>query len=439
MDLALQIRRIIADFQAFDLPALTPRRLSLPSLPGKVDVVTGMRRTGKTWFLFQRIAELEAAGVPRSRILYLNFDDERLRPISMEHLDLIPEAFYLRQPESVGQECWFFLDEIQDVPGWELFVRRLVDQQPGRSLRVVLSGSSARLLGREIATSLRGRALASELLPFSYPEFLRHRGVEVPDQWPVDLGQRARLAHHLEGYFQTGGFPEVQGVDARLRSQILQDYVSDVLFRDVVERHGVSNVAALRYLVRRLVRAPATAFSVNRFFNDLKSQGLKVSKDTLHEYLAHLEDAFLLYTVTIHDRSERGRMVNPRKVYLADPALSAAYSYEASQEIGHILENHVYLELRRRGYTVSYVSTSSGFEVDFFAERPGDPPFLVQVCADLNDTEIRRRESRALEAAMRELGVDRGIIVTLREEGLLRLRDHEIHQVPAWQWLVEGD
>lgn len=437
MDISLQIRRIIADFQGLNLPALTPRRLTLPSLPGKVDVVTGMRRTGKTWFLFQKIAELEASGVPRSRILYLNFEDERLRPISTEHLELVPEAFYQRYPNSVGQECWFFLDEIQEVPGWELFVRRLVDQQPERGLRIVLSGSSARLLGREIATSLRGRALASELLPFSFLEFLRHRRVDVPDRWPADIGQRAQLAHHLEQYLQVGGFPEVQGIDIRLRARILQDYVGDVLFRDVVERHGITNVAALRYLVRRLVRAPSTSFSVNRFFNDLKSQGFKVSKDTLHEYLAHLEDAFLLHTVTIHDRSERGRMVNPRKVYLADPALAAAYSFEAAQETGHFLKNFVYLELRRRGYAVSYVNTASGFEVDFIAERPGETPILVQVCAEMTDPDVQRREIRALEKTMREMRMGAGLIVTLHDEGSVRSGDGKILWVPAWRWLVE--
>lgn len=437
MSVIQHMGRIIADFGSFDLPSPTPRRLTLPSLPGKVDVVLGMRRTGKTWYLFQKIAELESVGVPRARILYFNFEDERLRPLVADHLDILHGAFYERNPESVGQECWFFLDEVQEVPGWELFVRRLVDQQPATGLRVVLSGSSARLLGREIATSLRGRSLVSELLPFSFGEYLRHRHVDPPDRWPADLTQRSLLAHHLGQYLQVGGFPEVQSLDVQLRTKVLQNYVGDVLFRDVVERHGVTNVAALRYLVRWLVRAPACAFSVNRFFNDLKSQGFKVSKDTLHEYLAFLEDAYLIYTITIHDRSERGRMVNPRKVYLADPALAGAYSYEAGGNTGHSLENLVFLELRRRGYEVSYVVTRSGYEVDFYATRSAGPPLLVQVCSELSDPGVQIRETRALEAGMQETGVPEGVIVTMREEGEVRAGPGVIRWVPAWRWLIE--
>ncbi|MFH1467393.1 MAG: ATP-binding protein [Pseudomonadota bacterium] len=435
MDTTHRIKQIIADFEVAALPRATRRTLALPSLPGKVDVVVGMRRTGKTWFLFQQIAALEARGVPRSRILYLNFDDERLRPLDASQLQLVPQALYERHPEIVDQETWYFFDEIQDIPGWELFIRRMIDS---RSARVVLSGSSARLLGREIATSLRGRSLSAELLPFSFREYLVHHHIDPPERWPATTQQRALLAHHMGRYLLGGGFPEVQGLDARLRARILQDYVDGVLFRDVVERHEVTNVAALRYLVRRLVKDPAAAFSVNRFFNDLKSQGFRVSKDTLHAYLAHLEDAFLVFPVSIHARSERGRMVNPRKIYLADPALAVAHSFDAGADHGHLLENLVYIELRRRGYEVGYVRTSSGYEVDFLARRAGERPLLVQVCTEMSDPAVVRRELRALEEALREYGLESAVVVTLNEEGRAEVRGHEVLWRPAWEWLVRG-
>lgn len=173
------IDALIADFQERELPRVTPRALALPGLPGKADVVVGMRRSGKTYFLYQQIRDLLARGVDRGRLLYLNFEDERLLPLAAAELSRIPEAFYRRFPASREQLCWFFFDEIQNVPGWETFVRRLLDTE---KVALVLTGSSARLLSREIASSLRGRSLSTEILPFSFAESLRHTGVEPPER-----------------------------------------------------------------------------------------------------------------------------------------------------------------------------------------------------------------------------------------------------------------
>ncbi len=175
-----------------------------------------------------------------------------------------------------------------------------------------------------------------------------------------------------------------------------------VIFRDVVERHGVENLPALRYLERSLLASPAGRFSVSKLFNDLKSQGIKVGKDTLYEYLAHLEDSFLLFTVPVASASVRVRQVNPRKCYPVDPALASALSFRASEDLGHLLETAVYLELRRRGRPLGYVTTRNGYEVDFLAEDSGGSRELIQVCADLEST--RQREFRALEEGMKETG-----------------------------------
>jgi uncharacterized protein len=175
------IDRLIADFQERELPRVTRRDLSLPGLPGKADVVVGMRRSGKTWFVYQQIADRLASGIDRERLLYLNFEDERLLPLTAADLSRIPEAFYRRSPANREQLCWFFFDEIQNAPGWETFIRRLLETE---KVALVLTGSSARLLSREIATSLRGRSLSTEILPFSFAETLRHQGVERPERWP---------------------------------------------------------------------------------------------------------------------------------------------------------------------------------------------------------------------------------------------------------------
>jgi len=431
---AAVIEALIADFQEREIPKVTPRSLSLPSLPGKADVVVGMRRSGKTWFLYQQIGELLTQGIDRSRLLYLNFEDERLLPLETPDLSNTVEAFYRRFPSSREQPCWFFLDEIQNVPGWETFVRRLLDTE---KLSLVLTGSSARLLSREIATSLRGRSLATEILPFSFAEALRHEGLEAPASWPPGARARSLLEHRFERYLETGGFPEVQAIPRDLRVRVLQEYVDVVIFRDVVERHGVENLQALRYLERSLLASPAGRFSVSKLFNDLKSQGVKVGKDTLYENLAQLEDSFLLFTVPIASPSVRVRQVNPRNCYPVDPALSAALSFRAAEDLGHLLETVVYLELRRRGRSLGYVTTRSGCEVDFLAEDSGGSRELVQVCADLEAPSTRQRELRALEEGMKETACEKATVITMREEGSAEVGGRTVRIVPAWRWLLE--
>jgi predicted AAA+ superfamily ATPase len=430
------IERLVADFDPSALPAPTPREITLPGLPTKVDTLVGMRRSGKTWFAYQLIREAVRNGIEPECLLYINFEDERLLPMTAADLREIPEALYRRYPSAQDRKCWFFFDEIQNVPGWEMFVRRLLDSLKAR---IVLTGSSAKLLSREIATSLRGRSLATELLPFSFRELLIHRGVPLPERWPVPERQRSLLSHHLRSYLATGGFPEVVDLEPELRARILIDYVDIVLFRDVVERHGVTNVAALRYLTRCLLRSPAGLFSINKLYNDLRSQGLRVGKDTLYEYLSYLEDAYLLFDVQLHSESERQRMVNPRKCYLVDPALSPAVSFAATSDIGHLLENTVYLELRRRGYTCRYLRTSKGHVVDLLALKPGGKNHLVQVCTDLSASpETRHRELRACVEGVRQLAMNQATIVTLENEENLSLENVEIRVVPAWRWLVEN-
>ena len=427
---------LIADFQERDLPRVTPRDLFLPELPGKADAVVGMRRSGKTYFLYQQIEKRIASGIDRSRLLYVNFEDERLLPLAAADLGRIPEAFYRRFPANREQLCWFFFDEIQNVPGWESFVRRLLDSE---KIALVLTGSSARLLSREIATSLRGRSLSTEILPFSFAESLRHEGMELPERWPPGAKVRSLLENRFERYLKSGGFPEVQAIDPELRVRVLQEYIDVVIFRDVVERHGVDNLPALRYMERSLLASPAGRFSVSKLFNDLKSQGMRVGKDTLYEYLAHLEDSFLLSTITVASPSARVRQVNPRKCYPVDPALPSAVSFRASEDLGHLLETAVYLELRRRGRSMAYVTTQSGYEVDFLAEDLTGNRELVQVCAGLEDPATRQRELRALEEGMKETSCERATLVTLREEDSADVAGRTVRIIPAWRWLLEPE
>ncbi len=422
---------LVVDWTSGEPPAALPRRQQLWSVPGSIDAVVGPRRAGKTWLLHRRARELVAQGVPKDHILYVNFEDERLASLRAEDLGLLLEVHGALHPHTIGQERWLFLDEIHNVPGWDRFVRRLADQA---SLHVAVTGSSARLLSTEIATSLRGRALTTELLPLAFDEFLTFRGVTPPSSMPPDESGRARLAAALREYLMVGGYPSVLTLDDRARRETLGGYVDVAILRDVVERHQVGQVAALRWLVRRLIGSPGGAFSVHKAHADLRSQGLSIGKDTLHELVQHVQDAFLAFLVPIWSESVQVRTAHPRKVYLADHGL--ARSFWVRDQPGHTLENVVYLELRRRGEEIGWWRTDGGFELDFVAVRDGRLQ-LVQVCDDVSDPATLGRELRATAAAMGELEVREATVVTVADHGEHHVPEGTITVVPAWRWLLE--
>jgi hypothetical protein len=413
-------------------PAFTRRDVRLPGVPGKAVAVIGMRRSGKTTFLWQVLTDRLRQGTPREGLLYFNFEDERLAGMGVGDLHLLVEEYYRLHPEwRDRRRALFLLDEIQNVSGWERFVRRLLDTE---QVEVFVSGSSARLLSREVATSMRGRSLEAVVYPFSFREYLRHHGQE-PAQAPDRLPKAARsgLDKRLRDYLVSGGFPEAQAADARDRFELLNNYVDVVLLRDVLERQAVSNPAALRWLVRHLLGSAGGAFSVHKFHGDLRSQHIPVAKDTLHAYLAQLEDAFLIRTVSLGAGSQRRRMVNPRKVYPIDPSLIPVFDRSGRANVGHALETCVLLELERRGAEVGYLRTSAGREVDFLARYFDGRQELIQVCVELDDPETRAREIGALREAAGEHPRANLQLVTLTPESAVGIpHDVQVHSAAIW-------
>jgi predicted AAA+ superfamily ATPase len=327
-----------------------------------------------------------------------------------------------------------YLDKVQLVDGWESLVHRLGET---REVELFVSGSSAKLLSREVATASRGRLLEVLVHPFGYREVLRHAGQEPTDPWrQVGPADRATLDRALRDYLQVGGFPEAQGVEVRDRARLLTGYVDTMVLRDVIERHNVTNVTALRALQRHLLANPGGHFTVQKFYNSLRSQGVPVGKDTLHDYLAHLQDAFLVRVLDMHSTSERQRMVNPRKSYPIDPGLIPLYERPGREHRGRALETAVLLELERREYTVTWLRVGDDQEVDFFATRPGDPPLLVQVSMDTTQDATWEREVRSLEAAAREHPDAEALLVTQDPTPPLRALPGSLQWMAATEWLL---
>lgn len=432
------IRSKIAEAVQTPPPDLTRRRLGLPTIQGKAMCVIGMRRAGKTSFLHQCRADALAAGVEKERLVYFNFEDERLGGLRADELGMIPDTHARMFPEAAAKEVVLYLDEIQRVSGWESFARRMMDEG-GRKLFV--SGSSARLLSREIATAMRGRGWEIVVHPFSFAEYLLHHGRAVPEETlALSSRQRAAMDHAFAEYLVCGGFPEAQGLPKPEREELVRGYVDVVLLRDVIERHGIVNAPALRQLVSRLLSAPAGLFSVQKFFAEMKSQGIAVSRETLHAMVAHLEDAFLIQTVALATDSERRRNVHPRKAYAADMSLVHAYDRSGRANLGHALETAVQVELLRRKAELGYVKTrGSGYEVDFLARYPDGARQLVQVCASLDDPATRERESRALLEAATEYPDAERLILTAESRTPFPALPGAIQALPAWEWMLNRD
>ncbi len=426
------LKEIILDFQEIDLPTGVPRRVAVSKVPGKATVCIGVRRSGKSTFMFQLMKKLQDSAVSRQNILYLNFFDDRLHSLQHDNLGVILEAYFSLYPEKKNAEkVYCFFDEIQAVPGWEPFVDRLMRME---KCEVYITGSSAQMLSREIATQMRGRALSWEMFPFSFREFLDYKGIE--SDGPLSTKKRLTVQKAFEEYWETGGFPEVAGLDRMLRIKTHQEYFNAMLFRDLVERHDISHPKAVKDLAHWLVDNTSSLYSINNLTGYLKSLGHKAPKSAVSDYLEWFEDAYVLFTVRIFDASLARSNTNPKKIYCVDHALVTSISSGILVNSGHLLENLVFTALRRVTPDIFYYKTRAGREVDFIAGRQGPSRMLVQVCESMADQQTRKRETTALAEAMTELKLSQGIIVTRNEEEQLQVDSGKIGVMPAWRFVL---
>jgi hypothetical protein len=427
------LQEIILDFQEIEVFSGIPRHLDVTPLHGKATVCIGVRRSGKSTFLFQLMQGLLGKGVIRQNILYLNFFDDRLHGLQQSGLGVILDAYYSLYPDKKNSEkVYCFFDEIQAIDGWEPFVDRLMRTE---NCEVYITGSSARMLSKEIATQMRGRALSWEVFPFSFREYLDYLGLDGGDG-VLSTKQRLFVQNAFEQYWEAGGFPEVASLERHLRVKIHQDYFHAVLFRDLVERHDISHPKALTDLAHWLVDNTASLYSLNKLTGYLKSLGHKVPHSSVADYLAWFEDAYFLFTVRLFDASLSRANANPKKIYCIDHAMVTSVSSGILVNAGHLLENLVFTALRRVTPDIFYYKTKGGREVDFIAQWQDRPRLLVQVCETLVNPTTRKREIAALEEAMMELNLPTGIIVTRQEEEQMVLKAGTIEVIPAWRFLL---
>lgn len=382
------IKYVLTQFADRGLPPLKPRALRLPLDSRKVTTLVGIRRTGKTWLLYETMQRLEASGVSRKQMIYLNFEDDRLFPIEPEELDLILRAHEELYPDVSGKTRYLFFDEVQNAPGWERFVRRLQDTE---DVIIFVTGSSSHLLSQELATGLRGRSISYEVFPLSFAEFLVFQGLEYQ---PYSRSSESHIVAALDEYLQTGGMPEIVLAAADLRPRILKEYIDLIFYKDLIERYRVKNTVVLRMLLKRCLGRPASLINIHKLYHDFRSQGHSLSKDTLYQYVGYLEDAFVIFTLPVAERSIRKQQANPKKVHSVDWALAYPYAPMPQIDVGWKLENAVFLHWRRKREDLAYVYGDREIDLAVGLDGPGT---LVNVAYSALTSEAWERELNGLE------------------------------------------
>lgn len=408
-----------------------PRDKEIISIPDVVSICIGVRRSGKSTLMESIILRLLREGVSRDNIVCINFSDDRLLGLQSGGWDAFFSAYYGRFPEKRGQETvYFFFDEIQQFPHWELFVERLRREE---NCRIFITGSSAHLLAHEVGTELRGRTLSTELFPFSFGEFRVRCGISRTGRGTT---HRMKVLHAWEKYRAEGGFPAVFDLPEEARKLLHREYLNALMLRDVIERHKVTQPLALRHLVNRMVNGIGTLFSFRKVGEELKALGFSTNRELVAQYLQWLEDAYFLFTIPVYSASVARQARELRKVYCVDHAMANTLSNGVLKNRGQMLENMVFVHLRRYTQQVFYYKTQNAYEVDFIAVFAEGEKLLVQVCADLSAPDTRKRELRALQAAMKESGLEHGLVIT---EGstpeTIRTDAGEIRIVPAADFL----
>jgi predicted AAA+ superfamily ATPase len=389
------------------------------SLPHCV-LLSGIRRSGKSTLLTQIIDRAYS----RDKVYFMNFDDERLVTFTVEDFPVLHEIFM----ELFGERNVFFLDEIQNVEKWELFVRRMQE----RGFKFFITGSNASLLSRELGTRLTGRNLLLEIFPFSFSEFLQFRGDEPLIHGTLLPIDRARLKTRFNEYLQQGGMPEfLKYGETELQKRLYED----IIYRDIAARHDIRDMKALREMGLYYFSTMGNLFSFNR----LKSFLGVGSVNTVKSYTQFFEDAFLLFTIRGFSYSLAHQFLTPRKAYCIDNGINNAVSFRFSKDRGRFVENLVAVELKRRGRDIYYYKTARNGEVDFAIREGGRITALIQVSTDMSRGSTREREIRAISDAMDETKLSQALVLTEDEDTLMTLDKKQVTIKPLYRWLLEID
>lgn len=432
MNLRNIFQSIIALHQEEILLSLHERSLQLPLNKQRIVTVTGVRRCGKSSLLHLTINRLLASGVDKEQILYIGFDDERLANMDVSDFDEILQAYRLMYPDRPLSSVYMFFDEIQIVKGWELFVLRVYKSY---CKNVYVTGSTAQMLSGEMSSALRGWPDEYTEYPLSFKEFIAFKGVKANRY--TEEGA-ALMANMFKSYLLTGGFPQAVLANVETeRVKLLQAYFNTMLFRDMIEHYNISaSPSVVRYFLKRVFNNITKPSSVNNIYNDLKSQGLKLSKDSLYQWLDYACNIFLLHKVPKYSKSIIKQSTSLSKYYVVDFALAKSVLLPQSEEKGKALENAVYMHLARHlNENEQIYYFNEGAECDFVIANDEGVKELIQVCWELDEFNTPR-ECGGLCAASAATGCKKISIVTCNQAQSIHYGDLQINVVAAWDFML---
>lgn len=422
------LKEIIILNQNTDFSSVLKRESELPLDSGKIISVTGVRRCGKTHLLLFSMKNLLDRKINKSDLVYINFEDERLS-LETGDLDLIIQAYMELYPGHKLKNVYFFFDEIQNVSGWEKFVRRLYDTV---SRHIFITGSNSKMLSSDIASSLRGRNINIELFPLSFREYLQFKNIDNNIYLP---SSKAVIVNSMRDYLTNGGFPEVVSTD--YAQKILQDYFYVLLYKDLIERYNITNVVALKYFLNRIVISTGNSNSIHKIYHELKSAGYKISKDSLYLFADYAETAYFSFRLNKFDYSFIKREQSEKKMYFIDNGLLNSLTWQFSDNFGSLLENVVFLHLRRK-YRNNLFFYKDQTECDFVVFDKDKPIDLIQVTYDIGNKATLAREVSGLENAAEYFKIRKGRIITFDNEleTFTSSRGVEIETIPVYKWLL---
>ncbi|MFU8773291.1 MAG: ATP-binding protein [Anaerolineales bacterium] len=379
-------------------------------------VISGLRRVGKSTLLAQLAHRLG-----EERFYYVNFEDDRFLGFQAEDANDLYQALV----ELFSERKVFIIDEVQNVTGWEHFVRRFMDQ----GIKFIIAGSNASLLSRELGTRLTGRYVPVELFPFSFVEFLHFKGYAIPDLTRLTTVKTAHMQQALNEYLRQGGIPEPLKYP---ELPLLRTLYDDILYRDIATRYRIEEVRALKELAFYLMSNPTSQVS----FNKLKEQLRLGSVNTIKNYIEYLENSWLIFTMNVYAYSVKRQQIAAKKVYSIDTGLVNAVGFSFSPNTGKLMENAAFLALRRKTHEIYYYTTPAGYEVDFYLPESGQ---LVQVAQSMDNSGTREREIRALTDAMNALGLSSGLILTDSNNETITRNGFTITIHSLAEWLLENE
>ncbi|MDD3568957.1 MAG: ATP-binding protein [Bacteroidales bacterium] len=408
-----EISQIVADQRALHFKADDLPRLKSTNTDREVEVVSGIRRCGKSTLLH----EIRSKNIEKD--YYFNFDDDRLVKFAVEDFQLLHEVFI----ELFGKQSTFYFDEIQNIEGWERFVRRLHDYNN----KIYITGSNASMLSRELGTHLTGRFYQTELYPFSFHEFLLLNKQLVPSNPIINTEEKVSIHSSFIEYFNKGGFPFYLQSNSY---QYLKSLYESIIYRDVLVRNGLKNDKEILELVHYLSSNTSKLVSYNGL---TKIIGVK-NASTVKSYIDFIQDTYLIFTVNKYDRSLKKQLLNPKKTYFIDLGLAREIGFHHSEDNGRLLENLVFIELKRRGREVFYHNQK--YECDFVIKEKNSIVEAIQVSWTIQNDTTRKRELYGLLDALSTYGLTEGLILTDEEEDTIKEKGYTIHIKPAWKWLL---